>query len=199
MRKGDETRDAILEESLAVATQLGLEGLTIGKLAENLHLSKSGLFRHFGSKQALQVETLTRAAEHFRERVIRPSLAAPRGEPRLRALFDHWLEWPDTIAQQGGCIWVAAAVELDDRPGPARDALARLIREFLDFVAGAVQLAIDEGHLRADVDPEQFTFEMYGIVLVWHQTTRLQRDHRALERAHRAFESLLAANRTTEA
>ncbi len=195
MRKGEQTRSAILERAMSLATQVGLECLTIGRLAKDLHLSKSGLFAHFGSKEALQVQTLQQAAEHFHEFVVVPALAAPRGEPRVRALFERWLKWPEAMRQPGGCIWVAAAVDLDDRPGPARDRLVRQVGEWLGFLAGAVRIAVDEGHFHRKVDPEQFAFDMYGIVLIWHTTSRLLRDPKALERARRSFEALLASAR----
>ncbi len=193
--RGEQTRDAILERALSLASQVGLEGLTIGRLAEELDLSKSGLFAHFRSKEALQVQILERAAERFIEVVVKPALAAPRGEPRVRALFENWLRWPQAVPQPGGCIFVAAAAELDDRPGPARDCLVRLQRDWLDTLAGAVRIAIAEGHVRRGVDPDQVAFQMYGIMLVFHQATRLLRDGKAGDRARRAFEALLAAAR----
>ncbi len=194
-RKGDETRDAILERALILASRVGLEGLTIGSLAEELGISKSGLFAHFKSKEALVVQALERAGELFASVVIRPALAAPRGEPRVRELFERHLRWPEAVGQPGGCIFVGAAIELDDQPGLARDCLLRLRKEWLAFVAGAVRRAIDEGHFRADVDPEQFAFEMDGIGLMWHHASRLLGDPKADERAHRAFEALVAAAR----
>jgi AcrR family transcriptional regulator len=195
MGKGERTRDAILDRSVSLASQVGLAGLTIGRLAEELDLSKSGLFAHFRSKEAMQVQTLERAAERFIEVVVKPALAAPRGEPRLRALFERWLRWPQAVPQPGGCIFVAAAVELDDRPGPARDRLVELQKDWLDVIAGAVRTAIGAGHLDREVDPEQFAFEMYGIMLVCHQAARLLGDPKAVERARRAFDALLAAGR----
>jgi AcrR family transcriptional regulator len=195
VRKGDETRDAILESALRLASRVGLEGLTIGSLAEDLGLSKSGLFAHFGSKEALLVQVLERAAERFMEVVVKPALAAPRGEPRVRALFELFLRWPEAVPQPGGCIFAAAAVELDDRPGPARDCLVRMRQAWLDTVAEAVRRAIAEGHFRRDVDPEQFAFEMDGIVLMWGHASRLLRDPKANARAGRAFEALVAAAR----
>ena len=135
MGKGDITRQAILDRATAVASQAGLEGLTIGKLAEELELSKSGLFAHFGSKESLQVAVLENAAEHFVEIVVKPALKAPRGEPRLRALFEHWSLWPKKSRLPGGCVFVAAGVELDDRPGPARDTLVKQQRDFLSLIA----------------------------------------------------------------
>ena len=199
MGKGEQTRDAILEQALTLASQVGLEGLTIGRLAEALDLSKSGLFAHFRSKEALQVQTLERAAARFEEVVVRPALGAARGEPRLRALFENWLRWPRLVPQPGGCIFVAASVELDDRPGPARDRLVRLQRDWLDVLAGAVRIAIQEGHFHRKVDPDQFAFELYGIMLVCHHASRLLRDPAGPERARRGFEALLARARAARA
>ncbi len=191
MGKGEQTRDAILERAIRLASEVGLEGVTIGRLADALDLSKSGLFAHFDSKEALQVETLERAAQRFVEVVVRPALAAPRGEARLRALFERWLRWPRVVPQPGGCIFVQASVELDDRPGPARDRLVKLQREWLETLAGAFRVARDEGQLRADVDPQQLAFELYGIMLSCHHQARLLRDRGAEERARRAFDRLL--------
>jgi AcrR family transcriptional regulator len=197
MGKGEQTRDAILERAIRLASEVGLEGVTIGRLADALELSKSGLFAHFSSKEALQVQMIDRAAERFIEVVVRPALAAPRGEPRLRALFERWLRWPRAVPQPGGCIFVQAAVELDDRPGPARDRLVKLQREWLETIAATVRGARELGHLRADVDPQQFAFELYGIMLVSHHHARLLRDRAAEDRALRAFERLLESARSS--
>lgn len=191
MGKGEDTRGAILDRAIGLASQVGLEGVTIGRLAETLDLSKSGLFAHFRSKEALQIAILERAADLFVGAVVRPALAAPRGEPRLRALFECWLRWPRTVPQPGGCIFVQVATELDDRPGPARDRLVQLQRDWLDVIATTARGARDDGQLRSDADPAQLAFELYGIMLVAHHATRLLRDPRADERARRAFERLL--------
>jgi len=193
--KGEQTRDAILESALKLASRIGLEGLTIGTLAEETSLSKSGLFAHFGSKEALMLRTLEYAAERFREVVVRPTLAAPRGEPRLRAYFEALLEWPQAVAQPGGCIFLSAAAEFDDRPGPVRDRVRAMWRDRIAFVAGATRRAIEAGHFRRDVDPDQLAFELEGIGLAWHHTSHLLRDPKADERAHRAFEALVAEAR----
>jgi AcrR family transcriptional regulator len=192
VRKGERTRGAILDGAWRLATQLGLEGLTLGRLADDLELSKSGLFAHFGSKDELQTATLARAAERFAEIVILPALQSTGGEQRLRALFERWLDWPRRARQPGGCIFVAAAAELDDRPGPARDKLVALQREWRDTLARVVKRAQDLGDLRPDVDPDQLAFEIQGIGLACHETARLLRDPRALDRARAAFERLLA-------
>ncbi len=195
MRKGEQTRAAILDEALRLASAVGLEGLTIGRLAEELDLSKSGLFAHFDSKENLQLALLDRAAERFIEVVIRPALAEPPGARRLRVLFERWLEWPKRVRQPGGCIWVAAASELDDQPGAARERLVALWRDWLTSVARVVRSGQKAGDFHADVDPEQVAFEMNGIGLAWHLESRLLGDRRALERAHAAFERLVASAR----
>ena len=126
MRKGEATRQGILRHAVRLGSRIGLSGLTIGRLADDLRLSKSGVFSHFRSKEALQKETIRFAASIFRESVIRPALREPRGEARVRALFERWLEWPKRDPLRGGCFFVAAASELDDRPGTLRDLLVEL-------------------------------------------------------------------------
>jgi AcrR family transcriptional regulator len=190
--KGEQTRVAILDAAMRLASELGLEGITIGRLAEELDLSKSGLFAHFQSKEDLQLRVLDRAAELFEEAVVRPALAAPAGEPRLRVLFERWLEWPQRVRQPGGCIWVAAATELDDRPGPARDRLAELWREWLATLARVIRRAQEVGHFRTDLDPDLLALEINGVALAWHLSTRLLHDPRALARARAAFDRLVA-------
>jgi AcrR family transcriptional regulator len=195
MSKGQRTRDAILEHAVRLASEVGLDGLTIGRLASDLDLSKSGLFAHFASKDALQVQTLDRAAERFVEVVIRPALSAARGEPRLRALLERWQRWPVEVPQPGGCIFVQAAAELDDRPGPAHDRLVMLQRQWLGVLGTAVRGAQEAGHFRADLDPDQIAFELHGIMLSFHHAARLLRDRRASARAQAAFERLVAGCR----
>jgi len=191
MSKGEDTRQRIVDYAAGLASKVGLEGLSIGGLSEVLGISKSGLFAHFRSKEALQVQVLEHAAARFIETVIKPALAAPRGEPRVRALFQKWRQWPKLSGMEGGCFFVAAAAELDDREGPARDLLVRQQREFLDTVANVVRTAVQEGHFRKDLDPELFTFELFGQLLAYHHAARLLRDPKADARAKRAFEELV--------
>lgn len=187
MRKGEATRAAILDRATEVARSAGVEGLTIGRLATELSLSKSGLFAHFGSKEALQVAVIEHAREQFVNRVIAPALKAPRGEPRLRALMDRWMAWG---ADPGGCIFMALSAELDDRPGPARDALVTALRDLLDALAHAAKVAIDAQHFRADVDPPQVAFELYGIMAATHAAARLVNDPKVGTRTRRALDAL---------
>lgn len=199
MRKGELTHQAILQRAVRLASRVGLEGLSIGGLAEDLGLSKSGLFAHFESKAALQVQTLEEASRIFTEHVVRPALSKPRGEPRLRAAFERWLHWGKAAALEGGCLFMAASAELDDREGPARERLVQSERDWMDALATIVRTCVSEGHFRADTDPEQVAHDLYGIALAYHHAARLMRDPRAEERANRAFEALLAANRRAAA
>lgn len=193
MSRGEETRQAILGRGLELAARVGLGGLTIGHLADELKMSKSGLFAHFRSKEALQVQVLEAGVERFIDEVVRPALKSPRGEPRVRALFERWLVWG--LDQPAGCVFAAAVFELDDQPGPARDALVRSQRDWLETLAQAARIAQKEGHFRQDLDPERFAFSLYGITLVTHQSVRLLRDPRAREHAAACFEQLLAQSR----
>lgn len=192
MRKGEQTRHDILGEAVALASELGLEGLSIGPLASRLGMSKSGLFAHFGSKEELQLATLRRAQQRFEETVFRPALAAPRGLPRLRALFERWLAWADDPGLPGGCVILGATAEYDDRPGPIRDALAGAQHRLREAVARGVEIAVAEGHFGPETDPEQFAFELFAIVLAAHHDRRLLADPAARNRAGRAFERLVA-------
>ncbi len=196
MRKGEQTRALILNEALALASQLGLEGLSIGSLAGRLEMSKSGLFAHFGSKEDLQLQTLKQAQALFFEQVLSPALKEPRGLPRLRALFANWLAWIERNDDlSGGRLMLSATAEYDDRPGAVRDLLVAGQRELRGAIAKAIRLAIDEGHLKPQTDPWQLTFELFGIVLAAHHDRRLLGDARVPERARSALERLIEAHR----
>ncbi|HRC85797.1 MAG TPA: TetR/AcrR family transcriptional regulator [Thermoanaerobaculia bacterium] len=195
MGKGEETRQAILERAVQQASQVGLGGLTIGSLAAELGLSKSGLFAHFQSKESLEAQALAYAAELFVQKVVRPALKAPRGEARVRSLFEHWLEWDRARVLPGGCIFVAAAAELDDQEGPARDELVAQQKSWLELLAGVAKTAAQMGEFRSDLDCEQFAHEANGLMLAYHHSLRLLRDPQAEARTRQAFERLLAASR----
>jgi len=190
--KGAETRERILRQAVRQGSRDGLAGLTVARLAEQLGLSKSGLFAHFGSKDALDVQVLQTAAARFRDTVLKPALLEPAGEPRIRSLFDRWLSWCNDPEMLGGCILIAAGIEVDDQPGPARDFMLTSQRGLMAALAKAARVAIEAGHFRADLRPEQFGFELYAIVLGYHHAQRLLRDPRATELARGAFERLLA-------
>ena len=193
MSKGQQTKAAILDEAVGIASRVGFNALTIGQLADSTGMSKSGLFAHFRSKESLQLETLERGRERFTDLVIRPTLAAPRGIARVRALLDHWLVW-ETEALQGGCIFVTGSVEFDDQPGPMRDALVRNQKDWGEFIATVAGTAVSEGDFRADLDTEQFSFTLQGLMYAYHHTARLLRDPKALDHTRAALEQLIEAS-----
>jgi AcrR family transcriptional regulator len=192
LTKGEQTRVAILDEALKIASKLGLEGLTIGSLADATGMSKSGLFAHFGSREDLQLAVLEHAAQLYGEKVFVPVLKIERGLPRLRALFERWLDWTLESGLPGGCIMISAAFEYDDRPGPIRDAAITNQHRGNAITQKAVRLAVEEGHLNPNTDPEQISFEMLGIVLASHNHRRLLGDKEARKRALTAFDELVS-------
>ena len=191
MTKGEETRAAILDEAVAMASRIGLEGLSIGALAGETRMSKSGLFAHFESKQNLQFAVLQASVDRFIAQVVAPALTEPRGLPRVRALFENWLAWSNDPERPGGCFFIAAANELDDRPGPLRDRLVGYQRDWLDALATAARIAVDENHLRPDLDTQQFAYDFYSILMAYHHYSRLMRDPDAESRARTSLARLL--------
>ncbi len=196
MSKGEATRGTILESALRLASEAGLSNTTIGALADRTRMSKSGLFAHFQSKENLEVAILEEAIRRFVELVISPALAQKRGEPRVRALFERWLAWPKQDFQPGGCIFAAAAAELDDRPGPARDVLVSAQKDWIGTIAHAAQIAVDEGHFRKDLDVRQFAFEEFTLVYGSQIVHRLALDGRTGSRLRTAFDRLVREART---
>jgi len=191
LMKGQQTRAAILDAALALASHIGLEGLSIGALAEVTGMSKSGVFAHFGSREELQISVVREYHTKFEDEVFRPSMKAPRGLPRLRALFDRWVRRV-SVEIDSGCIYISGAVEFDDRPGPVRDALVTMVQTWQDALDRAIRAAVDAGHLRADTDAGQLLFEIHGLILALHHDARFLRHAGAEERARAAFERLLA-------
>ena len=191
--KGTATRDAVLDAAVRIAGRIGLSGLTIGMLATATGMSKSGLFAHFGSKETLQLQVLTRSRDDFIDRAVRPALRAPRGERRLRALFEHWLE---VSKEPGGpCLFASASMEYDDQPGVVRD---QVVRDQLDFAESVEQMfrtGISEGEFRPDADPGQFQHDLMGLMLGFFHAYRLLGEAAAETRARTAFERLIAAAR----
>ncbi|HYR12051.1 MAG TPA: TetR/AcrR family transcriptional regulator [Longimicrobium sp.] len=192
MSKGAATKDRIIESALRTASVEGLEGISLGRLAADVGMSKSGLFAHFASKEDLQLDVLEAAAARFMEIVVRPAMQEPRGEPRVRSLFEHWLVWERHESLPGGCVFMHAAAELDDRPGPARDALVQWQQQWLDNLAKAARLAVEAGHFRADLDPALFAFQQLGLVLGYYHARRLLGDPRAEQHVRDAFNALMA-------
>ena len=194
LHKGQQTRAAILDAALSLASQMGLEGLSIGALAEVTQMSKSGVFAHFGSREELQISVIRQYHARFEEEVFFPAMREPRGEPRLRALFERWIRRV-SVEVDSGCIYISGAVEFDDRPGPVRDALATMVQTWHAALERAIRLAVDVGHLRRDTDPTQMLFELHGLVLALHHDARFLRTPGALERARVGFERIVASVR----
>lgn len=189
--KGERTRAAILDEALRIVSKAGLDGLTIGTLADATGMSKSGLFAHFGSREELLLAVLAHGQAQFGEVVFQPAMAKPRGLPRLRAMFVNWLDWTESAELPGGCPMIGGASEFDDKPGPVRNLLAGGQRTWIETLKRAVRQAVEEGQLARDTDPEQIAFEVFGIALVVHHHRRLLGYKKARERALIALDSLL--------
>ncbi|MGY4830718.1 TetR/AcrR family transcriptional regulator [Sphaerotilaceae bacterium SBD11-9] len=191
LQKGQQTRAAILEAALGLASHMGLEGLSIGALADVMHMSKSGVFAHFGSREELQISVIREYHAKFEEEVFFPALNEERGLPRLRALFERWIKRV-SIELDSGCIYISGAVEFDDRPGPVRDALVTMVRAWHLALERAIRMSIDEGQLRADTDAQQMLFEIHGHILAVHHDARFLRLPGALDRARVGFERVVA-------
>jgi AcrR family transcriptional regulator len=194
LRKGETTRAAIIEQALSMAQREGLEGLTIGALAERLDMSKSGVFAHFGSREELQLAVLKQYASRFVDAVMRPAVAHTRGLPRLRALLENWLAH---LAEEieAGCILIGAACEYDDRPGPLHDALVDIIEGWKGELLQSIRMAQSEGHLDRRADAHQMVFEIYGLMLAMHQDARLLHSNQSLQRARHGLARLIDAAR----
>ncbi len=194
--KGEQTRRAIISHALGIVSDVGYEGLSIGVLAQESKLSKSGLFAHFKSKEALQLGVVQEVISRFTQRVVQPALTSPRGEPRLRVLFEKKLEWIRGEVDARGCLLQKAALEYHNRVGhPLRERIVHALQDWRDLVTRCAQTAIDEGHFRADLDPQQFGYEFDGITMMYQQTQGLLRERGAGERAQTAFDSLLDRSR----
>jgi AcrR family transcriptional regulator len=194
VHKGQQTRSSILDAALSLASHKGLEGLSIGTLADVTGMSKSGVFAHFGSREELQMSVIREYHARFEEEVFYPSLREPRGLPRLEVMFRRWLARV-SIEIDSGCIYISGAVEFDDRPGPVRDALVDMVRTWHTGLERAITIAREEGHLRADTDARQMLFELHGLVLALHHDARFLRSPGAVQRAEQGFVHVLARYR----
>ncbi|HET7873096.1 MAG TPA: TetR/AcrR family transcriptional regulator [Terriglobales bacterium] len=181
--KGERTRESILRVAVDLASVEGLEGLTIGRLADELKMSKSGLFAHFGSKEDLQLATVEMARQIFVDRIIRPALAQPEGLPRLLALCQGWLDHVRGHVFKGGCFFTAASFEFDSRSGPVRDAIATAMRNWLDILTRAIQGAQKARHIKASVDARELAFEVYSLAMGANWALQLLDDKQAMEKA----------------
>lgn len=183
LRKGVRTRESILRVAVDLASVEGLEGLTIGRLAEELGMSKSGLFAHFGSKEDLQLATIEAARQIFVEHIIRPALAEPEGIGRLLRLCQGWLNHVEGRVFKGGCFFTAASFEFDSRTGPVRDAIAAAMKSWLSVLARAIEVAKKARHLKASINPEQFAFEIYSLAMGANWALQLLDDKTAMNKA----------------
>jgi AcrR family transcriptional regulator len=191
MRKGELTRVAILDMALQLASRNGLEGLTIGLLADQMNMSKSGVFAHFGSREDLQLEVIKLYHANFEQEVFFPSLKEKRGLPRLRSMF---LLWVNRVSEEiaSGCIYISGAVEYDDRPGELRERLSFMVTTWQQALRRAVVQAIESGDMNQDTDPDQLVFEMYGLILALHHDARFLKIPGSFERAHNGFQRLIS-------
>jgi AcrR family transcriptional regulator len=190
--RGRRTRESILHTAVQLASVEGLDGITIGRLASELGMSKSGLFAHFGSKEELQLATIDTAREIFVETIITPARQAERGLPRLEALMDNWLEYMRREVFKGGCFFDAVRGEYNSRPrGPVRDAVWQDFADWSTILVNRVKSAQAEGHLDPDADPEQVAYELDALGGAANVRFQLDRDPQWFERARRAIQARL--------
>lgn len=191
LHKGQQTKQAIVEAALGLATQIGLEGLSIGAVAEITKMSKSGVFAHFGSREELQISVIREYFARFEQEIFYPAMKETQGFPRVQALFSNWMKRV-AVEIQSGCIFISGAVEFDDRPGPVRDALATSVQIWLNALDRAVERAKECGHLQPDADAQQMAFEIHGLILALHYEARFLKYPGSVERANKGFANILA-------
>jgi AcrR family transcriptional regulator len=196
-RAAGKTRKLILNVALKIASRDGIDGLTIGELAKAVGMSKSGLFAHFGGKDQLQLAVLQLATEQFVNVVLKPAFKAPRGLPRIKQMFDNWLEHlNDEATLPGSGVLIAASTELDDRPGVLRDFVQQAQKDLISNIEKAAKMAVEEGQFRRDLDVEQFAWSMYSFVLGFHHFKRMLEDPKAELHLKRAFKGLLELSKS---
>jgi AcrR family transcriptional regulator len=195
VRKGERTRKAILSKAAALATQEGLEPLSIGRLAEATGMSKSGLFAHFGSKEELQLATVDHAASLFVEEVIAPAREAPRGLARVWALCDHMVDYSERQVFPGGCFFAATSGEFNHRPGPVRDEIQKMIRSWLSYLEHAVEQAQAAGELDPGVPAKEVAFQLDAFAQAANAQYQLFREPAVFDGARRAIRERLESLR----
>ncbi len=191
MQKGQQTKQVIVDAALGLATQIGLEGLSIGVLAEVTHMSKSGVFAHFGSREELQISVIREYFNRFEQEVFVPAMREPKGLPRLQALFANWMKRV-AVEIQSGCIFISGAVEFDDRSGPVHDALASSVKTWLQAVHRTVVQAKACGHLDENANEQQIAFEIHGLILALHYEARFLKYPGSIDRAVQGFNNIVA-------
>ena len=188
-KKGLATKSVILQAALDIASKSGLEGITIGHLAESVGMSKSGVFAHFGSREELQIEVIRKYYEYFSEIVFAPALAKPKGLPRLRYMIDAWLKI--SVGQNtSSCFFIAGAAEFDDRPGIVRDELVRSVEDWRSALLRAIKESIAAGHLKKTVVPQEMLFQLYSIVLGAHHDSRFLKNPKSLTLANKLIKNV---------
>ncbi len=189
--KGQQTKAAIVEVALRLAAEVGLEGLSIGALADLVRMSKSGVFAHFGSREELQISVVHEYFRQFEDEVFYPAMKYPRGLPRVEALFANWMK---RVAREihSGCIFISGAVEFDDRPGPVRDALSSSVKTWLAAMHRCVMQARLEGHLSSDADAHQMAFEIHALILALHYEARFLNNPASMARASKGFAAVIS-------
>lgn len=187
------TRSDILKVAVDIASAEGLEGLSIGRLASELSMSKTGIFAHFGSKEQLQLATVDTAKQVFVEQVVQSALQKPRGVPRLMTMLENWLGYVERIVFRGGCFFAAVSAEFDSRPGLVRDQIAELTRSWLVAFQEEIAVAVSKKELTHSIDPAQLAFELHAYVQEANWAFKLFNDESAFRRARRAIRNRLAS------
>ena len=191
LHKGQQTKAAIVDAALGLATHIGLEGLSMGALADATGMSKSGVFAHFGSREELQISVIHEYHHRFEQEVFYPALEAERGVARLRAMFANWMQ-RSSAEIDSGCIYISGAIEFHERTGPVRDALARSVMAWHAALKRSIEQGKERGELRADVDPDQMLFEIHGLILALHYQARFLQTPGSIARALQGFDNTVA-------
>jgi len=192
-KKGSITKSVILQAALEIASRSGLEGITIGHLAETVGMSKSGVFAHFGSREELQIEVIRKYYEHFSEIVFVPALSKAKGLPRLRQMIDAWLKM-SVGENTSSCFFIAGAAEFDDRPGIVRDELVRSVEDWRSALLRAIKESVAIGHLKKSVAPQEMLFQLYSIVLGAHHDSRFLHNPKSLTLANKLIKNVFLDN-----
>ena len=196
--QASQTRQEILRIATDIASAEGLEGLSIGRLACEMKMSKTGIFAHFGSKVQLQLATVDAAKQVFLQQIVQPALKHSRGKARLEAMLENWIGYVERIVFRGGCFFAAASAEFDSRPGAVRDEIANLTKAWLVALQDEIAFARSSGEIRTSVDPVQLAFEVHAYVQEANWAFKLFNDKSAFARARRAITARISAASRTQ-
>lgn len=195
-KKGSTTKSTILQAALDIASKSGLEGITIGHLADSVGMSKSGVFAHFGSREELQIAVIRKYYQYFANSVFAPALTKPKGLPRLRQMIDSWLKI-SVGENTSSCFFIAGAAEFDDRPGIVRDELVRSVEDWRSALLRAIKESIAAGHLKKAVIPQEMLFHLYSIVLGAHHDSRFLKNPKSLALANKLIKNIFLNHQAT--